>query len=110
MYAIRSYYAFINNGIADADSLAKLLGFSTAAAVGGGQAHVVCAGDVMKTISVAGASGALYDRVILRNRLIPSVVGGDLSQSEVAQNHPERNLVRSQEQEALLKLIRKLLV
>jgi len=81
----QAFFTFINNGIADADSLAKLLGFSTAAAVGGGQAHVVCAGDVMKTISVAGASGALYDRVILRNRLIPSVVGGDLSQSEVAQ-------------------------
>jgi hypothetical protein len=68
----QAYFTLINAAIADADNLALLLGWSAGAAVASGQAHLVCAGDVAKVLSVVGASGALYDNVALRNRLVPS--------------------------------------
>lgn len=79
-----AYFAFVNAGIADADNLASLLGFSNAAAIDNGQAHLLVAGPISKTVSVVGASGARYDHAVLRNRLIGS---GEA----FAQHHADRD-------------------
>jgi hypothetical protein len=74
------------DGTTVAQDFASLAGISTDAAPQGAQTKLLH-GDIARRFTVAGASGRLiYDRVVLRNRLLPG--SGSLSpESQVAQTN-----------------------
>jgi len=76
------YLTFIAAGVAATD-FAVLAGIETGAAVGGGQPHML-QGPIARAYELTTGGFKPYDRIILRNRILPGQLDGTITQVSMA--------------------------